>query len=44
VVVIGQDSEAIANRNMHNGAEPTLGVIGDLLPGSPTCVRAGAGW
>jgi hypothetical protein len=35
VAVIDQSGEVLANRNVPNGAEPILKVIGGLPPGTP---------
>jgi hypothetical protein len=42
VAVIDKDGEVLANRNVPNGAETVLGVIGGLPPGTP--VAFGRGW
>ena len=34
----------LANRNVPNGAEPILGVIGGLPPGTPAAFEAAYGW
>jgi transposase len=34
----------LANRNVPNGVEPILGVIGGLPPGTPTAFEAAFGW
>ena len=39
VAVIDQDGQVLANRNVPNGAEPILKVIGGLPPGTPGGVR-----
>jgi hypothetical protein len=39
VAVIDQGGEVLANRNVPNGVEPILGVIG-VLPGAPGCGRS----
>src|SRR5438477_10222356 len=46
VAVIDADGEVLANRNVPNGAEPILGMIGGLPPGTPAAFEAGfgAGW
>ena len=36
VALIDQSGEVLASRNVPNGAEPILGVIGGLPPGTPT--------
>ena len=43
VAVIDQDGQVLANRNVPNGVEPVLGVIGGLPPGTPAAFEAGAG-
>jgi transposase len=44
VAVIDQDGEVLANRNVPNGVEPVLGVIGGLPPGTPAAFEAAFGW
>ena len=44
VAVIDQDGEVLANRNVPNGVEPILGVIGGLPPGTPAAFEAAFGW
>ena len=44
VAVIGQWGEVLANRNVPNGVEPVLGVIGGLPPGTPAAFEAAFGW
>src|SRR5215472_13411388 len=44
VAVIGQDGEVLANRNVPNGVEPILGVIGGLPAGTPVAFEAAFGW
>jgi hypothetical protein len=44
VAVIDQSGEVLANRNMPNGVEPILGVIGGLSPGTPAAFEAAFGW
>jgi hypothetical protein len=44
VAVIDQDGEVLANRNVPNGAETILGVIGGLPPGTPAAFGAAFGW
>jgi hypothetical protein len=46
VAVAGESGEVLANRNVPNGVEPILGVIGGLLPGTPAAFEAafGTGW
>ena len=43
VAVIDTGGEVLANRNVPNGAEPILGVIGGLPPGTPAAFEAGFG-
>src|SRR5437667_4316815 len=46
VAVINQDGEVLANRNVPNGVEPILRVIGGLPSGTPAAFEAafGTGW
>src|SRR5262245_58844580 len=44
VAVIGQDGEVLANRNVPNGVETILGVLGGLPPGTPAAFEAAFGW
>ena len=46
VAVIDQGGEAVVNRNVPNGVEPILRVIGGLPPGTPAAFEAafGTGW
>jgi transposase len=46
VAVIDQSGEVLANRNVPNGVEPILKVIGGLPPGTPAAFEAafGTGW
>jgi transposase len=46
VAVIDTDCEVLANRNVPNGAEPILKVIGGLPPGTPAAFEAcyGTSW
>jgi transposase len=46
VAVIGAKGEVLANRNVPNGAEPILKVIGGLPPGTAAALEAafGTGW
>jgi transposase len=46
VAVIDQSGEVLVNRNVPNGAEPILEVIGGLPPGTPAAFEAafGTGW
>ncbi len=43
VAVIDQDGEVLANRNVPNGVETILGVIGGLPPGTPAAFEAAFG-
>jgi len=44
VAVIDQGGEVLANRNVPNGVQPVLGVIGGLPPGTPAAFEAAFGW
>jgi len=46
VAVIDQSGEVLVNRNVPNGVEPILGVIGGPPPGTPAAFEAafGTGW
>src|SRR2546430_2670519 len=46
VAVAGECGKVLANRNVPNGVEPILGVIGGLPPGTPAAFGAafGTGW
>src|SRR5437667_12068874 len=46
VAVIDQAGQVVANRNVPNGVEPILKVIGGLPPGTPAALEAafGTGW
>ena len=46
VAVIDQDGQVLANRNVPNGAEPILKVIGGLPPGTAAAFEAcyGTSW
>jgi transposase len=44
VAVVDQGGEVLANRNVPNGVEPVLGVIGGLPPGTPAAFEAAFGW
>jgi transposase len=44
VAVIDQEGQVLANRNVPNGVEPILGVIGGLPPGTPAAFEAAFGW
>jgi hypothetical protein len=43
VAVIDANGEVLTNRNVPNGAEPILKVIGGLPPGTPTALEAAFG-
>src|SRR5437016_9298518 len=46
VAVVDQSGKVLANRNVVNGVEPILRVIGGLPPGTPAALEAafGTGW
>src|SRR5438045_416436 len=44
VAVIDSGGEVLANRNVPNGVEPILGVIGGLPAGTPAAFEAAFGW
>jgi len=44
VAVIDAGGEVLANRNVPNGVETILGVIGGLPPGTPAAFEAAFGW
>jgi len=44
VAVIDEGGEVLANRNVPNGTQPVLGVIGGLPPGTPVAFEAAFGW
>src|SRR6266576_1257121 len=44
VAVIDAGGEVLANRNVPNGVETILGVIGGLPPGTPVAFEAAFGW
>src|SRR5215467_1806492 len=44
VAVIDQDGEVLANRNVPNGVQPILSVIGGLPAGTPAAFEAAFGW
>jgi len=44
VAVIDDEGKVLANRNVPNGVEPVLGVIGGLPPGTPAAFEAAFGW
>jgi hypothetical protein len=44
VAVVDRAGESLANRNVPNGVETILGVIGDLPVGTPAAFEAAFGW
>jgi transposase len=44
VAVIDDEGKVLANRNVPNGVEPVLSVIGGLPPGTPAAFEAAFGW
>jgi transposase len=44
VAVIDQDGQVLANRNVPNGVQSILGVIGGLPSGTPAAFEAAFGW
>jgi len=44
VAVVDQAGEVLANRNVPNGVQPILGVIGGLPAGTPAAFEAAFGW
>src|SRR5215470_13477550 len=44
VAVVDQGGEVLANRNVPNGVQSVLGVIGGLPPGTPAAFEAAFGW
>jgi len=42
VAVIDGEGQVLANRNVPNGTETILGVIGGLPPGTPAAFEAGS--
>src|SRR5690348_15482100 len=44
VAVVDEGGEVLANRNVPNGVESVLGVIGGLPPGTPVAFEAAFGW
>ena len=44
VAVIDAGGEVLANRNVPNGVETIVGVIGGLPPGTPAASEAAFGW
>jgi transposase len=43
VAIIDASGKVLSNRNVPNGAEPILGVIGGLPPGTPAAFEAEVG-
>ena len=44
IAVVEDDGAVRANRNVPNGVEPVLSVIGDLPIGAPVAFEAAYGW
>ena len=44
VAVVGDDGRVQLNRNVVNGSEPMLGLLGGLPPGTPVAFEAAFGW
>jgi transposase len=44
VAVVGEDGKVQLNRNVVNGTEPVLKLIGDLPAGTPVAFEAAFGW
>jgi transposase len=44
VAVVDEGGEVLANRNVPNGVEPVLSVIGELPAGTPAAYEAAFGW
>ena len=44
VAVVAEDGRVQVNRNVPNGVEPILKVIGDLPTGTPVAFEAAYGW
>jgi hypothetical protein len=44
VAMIDQPGEVLANQNVPNGVEPSLGVIGGVPAGTPAAFEAAFGW
>jgi len=44
VAVVGEDGKVQLNRNVVNGQEPILRLIGGLPAGSPVAFEAAYGW
>jgi transposase len=44
VAVVGDDGRVQLNRNVVNGSQPMLGLLGGLPPGRPTAFEPAFGW
>ena len=44
VAVVAEDGKVQLNKNVVNGSEPFLRLIGDLPPGTPVAFEAAFGW
>jgi hypothetical protein len=44
VAVVTEDGQVQLNKNVVNGSEPMLRLIGDLPPGTPVAFEAALGW
>src|SRR5438552_7890578 len=44
VAVVGEDGRVQLNRNVVNGSQPMLGLLGGLPPGTPVAFGAAFGW
>jgi transposase len=44
VAVVGDDGRVQLNRNVVNGSQPMLGLLGGLPPGTPVAFEAAFGW
>jgi hypothetical protein len=44
VAVVGEDGRVQLNRNVVNGSQPMLGLLGGLPPGTPVAFAAAFGW
>ena len=44
VAVVTEDGTVQLNKNVVNGSEPMLRLIGDLPPGTPVAFEAAFGW
>ena len=44
VAVVAEDGKVQLNKNVVNGSEPVLRLIGDLPPGMPVAFEAVFGW